>query len=124
MNKPTDAQFEKLAKWALEYIRDLERQRETAVRALTAWTDSQTQSPISIPEMECIGGDENITSMVRYIEGRRVEFDWAGVHLSVLLREDAIDLQWHRAGRTSLGDVCMQPRSYQQIYLIAKDKMR
>ena len=115
-------QLSKLPKWAQERIRNLEREREVAVRALRDWSDSQTYSPISIPEYASTGENQGPTRYVRYVEGHRVDIDWLGVRLSVLLRDEVIDLQW--SANHAIGDVCMQPRSYQNVWLISKEQMR
>jgi len=42
MNKPTPEQISKLPRWAQDHIKDLARQRETALEALNSHVDNQT----------------------------------------------------------------------------------
>ncbi len=118
----------KLPKWAQDHIETLQRQRDTAVRALRDWTDSQTKQPISVDEVECVeqGGPSFFT---RYIEGKRLTVRWKGVQLEIHLKEDgnmsddAIDLKWTALTRHS-GHVAMVPTSFQSVSLMAKENLR
>lgn len=110
----------KLPKWAQDHIKDLQRERDIAVRALNEWTDTQTPSPIFVDELVSTGEERGPSTKRRYIEGRRVSFNWQGVWLDVLLRESAIDLQWRTPDdMCGMEDVALIPRSYMQVWLVA-----
>lgn len=122
-DKPTKEQIEKLPKWAQEYIRDVNREREVAVAALNRWVDDQTPAPIYVNELECLGEQRGPSHKVRYVQGNRLRVDFADVALEVVLRDDVIDMQWS-APNYRTGDICFQPRSFQAAYLVAKKNMR
>lgn len=113
-----DTDIAKLPKWAQQHIKDLKRERDIAVRALNEWTDTQTPGPIFVDELVSTGEQQGPSTKRRYITGRRVSVEWLGVHLDVLLRDQAIDLQW--SGLNSVHqDVAFIPRSYMQGWLVA-----
>ncbi len=120
--KPTPEQIEKLPKWTQEYIKDLERQRENAIRALNEYCDNQTPAPFSVREYESTGEGFGPSRKVRYIQADRMEIQWQGVSLEIILREDNIDLQWR--GASIMEDCAFIPRSYQQAALKSRNKMR
>jgi hypothetical protein len=114
--------IEKLPKWAQEIIRDLTRQRETAIRALNEYIDNQTPSPIYVEEMECTGEGIGPSYKKRYIQSRKISVSHSGVDLVILLRDDYIDLQW---GSEKLNrDAAFIPSSYQSARLVSKENMR
>jgi hypothetical protein len=127
--KTTDEQISKLPKWAQDHICDLARERDTAVRALREWTDSQTESPVSIMELECIGERKGPSQLTRYIQTRRLEIRWEGIRLDIQLNnnnpqhEAGISLRWSALER-GLSHVAMVPTSFQYVDLIAKENMR
>ena len=119
----------KLPKWAQDHITKLQRERDTAVAALNKYVDDQTESPISITEMESIGEQAGPSFKKRYIQGRGIEFDWRGVYLRVLLvrpgdsqRQGSIELTFH-APEDKLSTVGMIPTSNGQVCLICKDEL-
>ena len=127
---PTPDQLSKLPKWAQDQLKTLQRERDTAVEALKEWTDSQTETPISILEMPCLGERPGPSQIVRFIKpGIGTEFKWEGIHLQVTLNsggrqhENGISLQWSAEAR-GLEHVAMIPKSFQQVDLIAKGNMR
>lgn len=126
MNTPPP--IHKLPKWAQDHIQTLQRQRDTAVKALKDWTDTQTVRPISVSEMPRLGRDEPHT-LTRYIEGSDLTIKWMGVELSVMLRtsgnqhDSSIMLQWS-ALNDCTSHVAMVPTSFQSVSLIAKENMR
>lgn len=113
----------KLPKWAQDKIAMLERERETAIDTLNRWQDGQAKSPIANPNYECTGENIGPTMKTQYIQSHRLEITWQGIKLQVLLRDKAIDLQYSGAGAMQ-SDVCLVPRSYQQIWLVVKENMR
>lgn len=118
-----DDRIKKLPVWAQGLVEELVREREVAVRALNQYTDSQTSSPFYIDELECTGEEKGPSKKVRYIQTRKMEVEHAGVHLSILLREGKIDLQWSGVEKTS-EHIAFVPRSFQSADLIAKESMR
>lgn len=112
MNKPTQEQIEKLPKWAQEYIRDVERQRETAVLALNTYCDEQTPAPLHVEELECTGEERGPSFKTRYIQGRRIAATWQGVNLYIYLADDCIELKWE-GQRRSLDECAFIPYSFQ-----------
>jgi hypothetical protein len=124
----SDDKIAKLPKWAQDMFRDLQREREVAIRALNEWTDNQTPSPVFIDELECLGEEKTERGSPpsrkrRYVQTHRIQIEWAGVVLDVHLRDEGIALQWGTLDR-SMAEVSMVPRSYQQVTLMTKDKMR
>ena len=113
-----NGQLEKLPKWAQEYIADLEREREMAIRTLNQYTDNQTASPFYVDELVCTGEEQGPTHKRKYIQTCRMVVEHAGVELTILLRhDDRIELSW--AGRNGqLRDIGAIPRSYQSIDLL------
>ncbi len=116
----------KLPLWAQGHITKIERERETAVRALNEYCDTQTPAPFYCNEYESTGEDQGPTSKRRYFQGHRITVEWLGVRLEVILRKDnngtGIDLQWEDVNRSGT-DVALIPRSYQQIYLVTRENM-
>jgi hypothetical protein len=115
----------KLPLWARDHITKIEREREVAVQALNEYCDTQTPAPFYCDEYESTGEDREPTSKRRYFQGHRITVEWLGVRLGVLLRKDnngtGIDLHWEDVH--SQADVALIPRSYQQVYLVAREHM-
>lgn len=118
-----------LPKWAQAHINHLQMERNTAVRELRAWSDSQTESPVSITEYVCLGEQSGPSYMERYVQTRRLKINWHGIELRVALseqdsqHENGIDLSWSPvvAGNQM---VALIPTSYQSAALITKENMR
>jgi len=118
--------IKKLPKWAQELIQDIGRERDSAIDALNQFTDSQTESCIWHEKWPCTGegGKRGPVPKRRYIQDYKMDFEFEGVHLTVLLREDSgIDLSYSSVDRHH-GDVALVPRSFQQVYLVSKKHMR
>jgi len=120
----------KLPKWAQERIRDLERQRDVAVKTLNQFQDSQTPSPVFYREFVCTGETDGSSEKIGYIQASVIEFTHAGVFLRVMLsrekdpsRDFGIELSWSNTDRHS-AQVAFIPKSYQQAQLVAKENMR
>lgn len=129
INTFTEAEIQKLPKWAQEKINRLERERNTAVRCLREWTDTQTVQPFSVMEFKCIGEQRGPTQVMRYIKGQRIKATWAGIELEVTLQDGfhqhdkGIQLQWggtHRVGC----HIAMIPESHQSVSLIHPGNLR
>ena len=114
----------KLPRWAQDRIAKLERERDTAIRALDEYCDAQTPSSIYYDEWLSTGEKQGSSGKRIYVQSDHVVIDAHGVNLSVRIESAsrALSLQWGR--NTYGGDVCMQPRSYQNVWLIAKEIMK
>lgn len=116
----------KLPKWAQEHIADLQRERDTAVKALRDWSDTQTPGPIYVDEHACINdepGSRAPSHFKRYIEGHRIGIDWLGIKVDITLRDDEIGISYGGSNHL-LRDVCLQPKFNQGLALIPREKMR
>ena len=99
MSAPTAEAIAKLPKWAQEHIRLLSQQRDAAVTSLREWADHQTPQPFRAHEYVCVAPGSP-TGFTRYIEGRRVDAEWAGVRVQVVLTEDGVTI-YYECGRGS-----------------------
>jgi hypothetical protein len=84
--------FTKLPKWAQEYIVNIERERDVAIRTLNEFTDSQTPSPFWYDEMVCLGeptphGDRGPTEKRHYIQAHRMTVKVGTGEIDFFLRE-------------------------------------
>lgn len=66
--------FDKLPKWAQERMRDLEGERQAAVRQLNEFVDSQTESRLWVDEMPCTGEERGPSYKKHFIQSRKVTF--------------------------------------------------
>jgi hypothetical protein len=66
--------IESLPKWAQERIRDLERERDTAVGALRDAEDAQTPSRIWYDDYHCLGEQRGPSNVRHYVQTRKVTF--------------------------------------------------
>jgi hypothetical protein len=126
--KPTPEQLAKLPKWALEYVKDLENQREQAIRTLNEFVDDQTPSPFYYEDNPCTGESSGPIGKRRYIQAHNMEVFWRGVHLTISAHSygnsgEGIHLQWEGGVRTG-HDVAMIPSSYQRVRLVLPEDMR
>jgi hypothetical protein len=122
MAATTKIDTSKLPKWAQEAFRDLERQRDAAVRALNEFTDSETPSPVYYEDAVCTGEQTGPSFKRHNVQTHCVVFEHTGVKMRVLLRDDHIDVSWETNDRRN-GEVAMIPKSYQQVKLVAREKM-
>jgi len=122
----TDDRFDKLPKWAQSHIRTIERERDTAIRALNQYIDNQTPSPFYSDEYVSTGeAQRGPSGKRRYFQAYKMEVDHGGVLLNIMLREalsqsaqkPCIELQWGGSGR-GMDDVIFQPYSFQAARLI------
>lgn len=129
MNTTTPEQIAKLPRWAQEHIKDLERQREVAVRALDEYVDAQTESPFYTLDNECTGERQGPTFRKRYIQAHSIEVEWRGVVLSVDANDygqvgGGIRLKWEAGGKHASKDAAFIPSSYQSARIVSKEDMR
>jgi hypothetical protein len=119
----------KLPLWAQDHIKSLERERETAIRALNEYCDVQTPSPFYFDELESTGEEGGPTTKRRYFQGQNISIDWKGVHVDIYLRmegpqgDSSIEISWDSAGHTGT-EIAMIPKSFQRVALVAKENMR
>lgn len=71
----------KLPKWAQNHIRDLERQRDAAVRALEQFCDEQTPASFSVTELVNDGERVGPSQRKRYIQAHQMVLNHQQVEL-------------------------------------------
>ena len=114
----------RLPKWAQDHIRDLERERDTAIRALNEYVDRQTPSPFYSDEMESLGEVKGASVKRHYFQAHRITVSHAGIELEVNIHDpEDIKLRWGTP-RHSMGEVALIPVSFQQARLKTKENMR
>lgn len=112
----------KLPKWVQEHIRDLKRQRETAINCLNDFVDSQTPSPIFYDDVICSGEETGPSWKRTNVQTNQITINHAGVELRIVLRDEAIDIGWGKIGNRICSPVYFIPSAYQQAYLYAKEE--
>lgn len=112
--------IDKLPVWAQKYIQELHRERAVAVLELNKVLDVQTPSPFYIDDGVCTGEEQGPSFKRRYIQGYKVNVEYGGICLSVLPRDNSIELGYEQTAKI-LGTVVLQPYSYQQIKLFMSD---
>lgn len=121
---PTDEQIAKLPVWARQYIKDLRREREVAIRALNQYCESQNPSRIYYDELESTGEQCGPSFKRVYVQSKKISIKHAGVRLEIYAYDpDQIRLQWSGDDHF-MCDIAFIPLSYQSAKLVAKDKMR
>lgn len=124
MNRPEQDKLDKLPKWAQDYINGIERERETAIRALNEYLDDQTESPFYVDELECTGEQPGPSHKRRYIQARRMVVNHGGVELTIYLRDkEAIEMQYESRDGT-MEEVALIPLGFQRITLKAPKNLR
>lgn len=118
-----DAQKARLSKKVQEYIKDIEQERFIAIRALNEYIDGQTPSPFYIEDALSTGETQGPTFKRVYIQTHKMTIEHQGVYLTILLRDDHIDMQWSTPEHRT-GDVALIPTSYQSAKLVSKKYMR
>ena len=124
-----ESKIERLPKWAQDHIRDLERQRNAAIRTLNETLDKQTPGPFFYDDMPCTGeggADGPVFKRIYIQAGWRIQCEHAGVLLSITVPPDGrkeIRLQWMTPEMSSR-DIALIPESYCAARLVAKEGMR
>lgn len=122
MNNEQNEQIEKLPKWAQQLVRDLKRERESAVKALNDFLDQQTPSPFRMEDFVCTGEESGPTHKTFYVQGHAMEVESSGIRLRVFAEEKvfssrkSIELKWEAVDERR-NIVTMTPTSYQTIKL-------
>ena len=102
---PSYTQLARLPKWARDYIRAIERERNVAVKTLTEWEDGQTPSRFFVEEHVSDGAAGTGPSMrVRYIRASMVRYVGAGVDATFIERQDGLDILFGPESRTGPGE--------------------
>lgn len=78
----TDTQISKLPKWAQEHIRQLQRQRDIAVRELREYMDSQTESKVYYDDLTCLENGAP-SQLRRYVQTNKIAIVHEGVELDI-----------------------------------------
>jgi hypothetical protein len=122
--KREDFNFDKLPKKVQEYIITIERERESAIKALNEYLDNQTKSPFSYNDFLCTGEEETggPTYKTKYVQTHKMEIEHCGVILSVMLRDKTIDMKWESSNH-GLREVAFIPSCFQGARLVSKDNM-
>lgn len=87
-----DYDFTKLPKWTQEYIQNIERERDVAIRTLNEFQDSQTPTPYWTEEYTCLGestphGDRGPTNKRHYVQAHRMTVKVGKSEVDFFLRE-------------------------------------
>lgn len=118
----TGQMIAKLPKWAQVHIKELARERDTAIRALNEYVDGQNESPIFYEDLVSTGEERGPSLKRVYVQSRNVEIVFGGLHLQVYLR-DTIELRWEDITR-GMSHVAFVPTSLNGASLYSKDNMR
>jgi trans-aconitate methyltransferase len=114
----------KLPKWAQDRIKQLQRQRDSAVDELNKALSEQKPSEIYTDDLICTGENSGPSFKRRYFQANTLHIDHAEIHLSIYTSEaDRIALQWEAKGH-AVGHVAMVPASFQRVDLIAPEHLR
>jgi hypothetical protein len=78
----------KLPKWAQEYIRVIEREREEAVRVLNKFKDAQTPTNFWTDRIACTGEQSGPSDKRQYIQTNQVTIQIGKAEIDILYRKD------------------------------------
>lgn len=128
--KPSPEQIAKLPQWVQNHIKNLERERGDAVKALNQHLDSQTPSKIYWERYLSTGEAEKGPSLKRYYaQTDHLVVESCGVLLRVGANENdaqhnaGIELKWE--DQHGIGNmIAAVPKSFQQMDLVAHHNMR
>ena len=114
------SKLKRLPKWAQEYIKSIEREREETIKTLNEFRDNQTPSEFYCDRLVCTGEKTGPSVKRHYFsasQGRLVAAH-AGVKLEIILRDGLIDLSYGREDdRIDLTPAILQPVSWNRINL-------
>jgi hypothetical protein len=110
-------QLTKLPKWVQVHLRDLERQREEAIRSLDGFTARQRPSKIWTEDWICDGESRGPTTRKFFVQSNSVNILHNEIELRILCRDEGIDLSWS-GPKYSVRDVPMIPKSSNEVYLV------
>ena len=112
----------KLPKWAQDYIKTLQRERQAAVDSLNQYLDNQSPSSFFILDLVSTGEKVGPSFKQRFIQTHNMEVVHDGVYLRIVLRKGQIDLQWRDADEHHR-EVALIPSSYMSARLVSKENM-
>lgn len=109
----------KLPKWAQERMRQLEFQRNAAIRALQEFENKQTESRVWVADHACIGETPGPSLIKNYLQTRNVTFKVGEDEISCYLREDNIlDINSH------YDSISIRPQAANSIHIIGKTEAK
>jgi hypothetical protein len=127
MNAPTEAQIQKLPKWAQEHISTLEMNLRNASSTMLRMRDEQTVSPIYVDDWY------STPRIKRYIQSPagRVTLQHAGVKVEIFLPSEndgqrlfGPEIQYEGIQKSlSWNPVAIMPRGIGTIQLVHKDNI-
>jgi hypothetical protein len=117
-----DIGISKLSIKVQEYIKTLQIERATALRALNEFVDNQTKSPFFIKDSFCTGEKTGPTQKICYIQTNRITVEHGEISLEVRLRDETIEIKWGGLNY-NLKNIALIPYSYQCVRLISKKDM-
>lgn len=131
ISQPTIEQLLKLPQWVQTHIQKLQRERETAVRALNEYCDNQTPAAFWVDDAECTGEERGPSFKRRYFQGDRINVSHAGIEASIYLsRKDdgqrifGIEIKFEPSKpETSFEKVAMIPFGHCCVNLVSKDNL-
>jgi hypothetical protein len=124
MSAPDQEKIDKLPAWVRNHIEELELQRDVAVRTVKEFEDAQTKSPFFYEEHIWTPKQSGPEPVRRYVQTNRMVAVHGGVELSVLIRDDHLELTWGEAGTFHGGEIAMIPESYMQARLVHPSCLR
>lgn len=111
----TQEQLNKLPKFAQEYIRKIERERELAVRQLNEFVDGQTESKIWVDEAVCTGEESGPSFKRHYIQAHRLTFKVGNEEVDVALALNGAAEMYINCGGSQM---TFQPTASNQIRIL------
>lgn len=106
----------KLPKWAQAHIEKIERERDAAVAQLREFTDEQTPADMWVEDSAHTGENPGPTRRKRYINGRFLEIDHAGVRIKITLALDEVRFSYGTHSPYD-GAVWLLPSAHQQFVI-------
>lgn len=111
---------ERLPQWAQEYIKDLKREREAALKTLAELLDTHKKGQWTF---HTVMPTRPITFETFTVDACRCEVKHLGVNLSIILSAEEFRLSWGAGDRLAGGDVAFIPTGRQQANLVSKERM-
>lgn len=128
MIRPNPEKVSKLPSWAQDYIKNLEREHALAVKELKDSLDHQSPSKFYAPDILCISeeGEKGTQYIRKFLQVNTVHCVNAGVEVSILPREDRIDLSFSidEQSRGSPTDVALSPNAANSISIYSVQRKK
>lgn len=121
----SDPRIEKLPAWARNLIVKTSRERDTAIKTLNFFEDSQKKSNIYFERLDFTGQEAGPTNKRCYVQSEKIEIEAFGVHVEVSVdqKSNCINIQYDQPDR-SLREVALIPESFQRFRIVAPKNMR